>query len=435
MTLKEKGVKFYNKLKNKFLKNDKLELIKKNIIEFRKNKFPNFKFDKKFKIIIGGALVVFIIFTCALTTKINSKDHMIKKINAVLEKRNTKGLSKLLVVDNVKKELSAEDVKPISEFYSNNKARIVDLTKAFNENQSIYSMSLKEEDAIIGQKYKIVTSYRELTINTDIEGANLYINGVSQGVINGKEKKVNLIAPGIYKIKVEYKGSDADLVKEKEITLTENESINIPLDGIKVTLRTNYPEAKVLINEVDSNIKAKDFKEKGPFPTDGSYKIAIKYNTPWGDVVSEPVEIKNNPEINLDLELKNEALKEQLTNLMEDFYNSVFSALNKENKDEIKGTTEEVKNKIYQILNEKYFILKNIYKLEAVDVDLNKSKITFENGQYVGNIVTSVDYLIKKDMFGIPLQSRSVNQSFFIEVIYKNGGWVISNVENFALEK
>lgn len=254
-------------------------------------------------------------------------------------------------------------------------------------------------------------------------------------MISGKEKKLNLIAPGIYDIKLEYKGKNAVLQSEKKVILTDNESTNIPLNGIKISVKTDYPDGKIYINDKDTAVKAKDFIDKGPFPTDGTYKISMKYNSPWGEITSTPIEIKENPVININLELKNENLKAQLKTAMEGFYNSVFSALNKENKEEIKGTTEEVKNKIYEILNEKYFILKNIYKLDNLDIDLEKSTIKFENGEYVGKIVTSVNYLIKKDIFGIPLQSRSVNQNFFVDISYKNGSWVITNVENFYLEK
>lgn len=435
MTLKEKIINYYKNIKEKFLNNNKVETIKEKALNFKKEKFNNIKFDKKLKIIIIVSFCFVLFIGCIFTVQKNSKSYVVKKVYNALEKGNSRGLSKILVIDNMNKKINQEELKPIIDFYSSNKNRVSELTSALNSGKSMYSMSIKEEDGFLGKKYMVATKYSELNIKTDIEGATLYINGVSEGVIKGKEKKINLLAPGIYKIKLEYKGKDAVLESEKEITLTEKDSVDIPLNGMKITVKSNYPDGKIYINDVDTAVKAKDFKDKGPFPVDGSYKISMKYNSPWGEISSESIEIRNNPEINIDLELKNENLKNQLKIVMENFYSSVFSALNKANKDEIKGTTEEIKNKIYNILNEKYFILKNIYKLESVDVDLNKSNIKFENGQYTGNIVTSVNYLIKKDIFGIPLQSKSVNQNFFTEVVYKNGGWIISNIENFSLEK
>ncbi|WP_055070839.1 TcaA 3rd/4th domain-containing protein [Clostridium massiliamazoniense] len=435
MTLKEKIKKCLNSIKEKVCNNEKFEGLKVKIQSIKSKKFLNIKFDRKLILIISISFFFVLFIGCFFTVQKNSKSYVIKKLTTVLDKGNNRALSKIIVVDNMNKNLNAEDLKPVTEFYSSNKNRISELTNSLNSGKSIYSMNIKEKDYLLGKKYYVTTKYRELNIKTDLDGANLYVNGVSEGVISGKEKKLNLIAPGIYDIKLEYKGKNAVLQSEKKVILTDNESTNIPLNGIKISVKTDYPDGKIYINDKDTAVKAKDFIDKGPFPTDGTYKISMKYNSPWGEITSTPIEIKENPVININLELKNENLKAQLKTSMEVFYNSIFSALNKENKEEIKGTTEEVKNKIYEILNEKYFILKNIYKLDNLDIDLEKSTIKFENGEYNGKIVTSVNYLIKKDIFGIPLQSRSVNQNFFVDISYKNGSWVITNIENFYLEK
>ncbi|MFR5264321.1 TcaA 3rd/4th domain-containing protein [Clostridium sp.] len=435
MNLKENFKKYINRIKEKVYNNEKFEGFKNKVKSIKSKNFSNIKFDKKLILIISISFFFILFIGCFFTVQKNSKSYVIKRLTTVLEKGNNKALSKIITVDNMNKNLNAEDLKPVTEFYSSNKNRISELTNSLNSGKSIYSMNIKEKDYFLGKKYYIATKYRELNIKTDLEGANLYVNGVSEGIISGKEKKINLIAPGIYDIKLEYKGKDAVLQSEKKVILTENESTNIPLNGIKISVKTDYPDGKIYINDKDTSVKAKDFIDKGPFPTNGTYKISMKYNSPWGEITSTPIEIKENPVININLELKNENLKAQLKTAMEGFYNSVFSALNKENKEEIKGTTEDVKNKIYEILNEKYFILKNIYKLENLDIDLEKSTIKFENGVYDGKIVTSVNYLIKKDIFGIPLQSRAVNQNFFVDISYKNGSWIVTNIENFYLEK
>lgn len=441
MSFKEKIAESYQKAKDKLgdIKEKKTFVaVKEKISNFKfgkvdLEKLKKIKFDKKTKIILAFSLALLVLLSYSITVKVNSKSYTIKKIYNALEKNDSKDLGKLLTIEGTDKKLSEEQIKPIMEFYSSNKGRIAELTSALNSDKEIYSMKLTSEDGFLGNNYGLTTNYKELTIKTDFEDATLSINGVTEGVIN-KEKKVSLIAPGVYKIKLDYKGKDASLTNEKEITLTENQEVEMKLNGIKVSVKSNYENANILINDKDTAVKAKDFLNKGPFPTDGSYKISMKYNTPWGEIKSEEVPITNNPEIHLNLELKNESLKTQLEPVMEKFYNSVFLSLNNGNKEDITGTTKEVKDKIYDILNEKYFLFKNIYKLESLEVDLNKSKITFENNQYKGNIVTSVNYLIKKDMLGIPLKSKSVTQNFFIEVVYKNGAWVISNVENFTLE-
>ena len=54
------------------------------------------------------------------------------------------------------------------------------------------------------------------------------------------------------------------------------------------------------------------------------------------------------------------------------FYNSVFEALNKKNKDEILNCTEEVKDTIYSYINEKSILFSNNYEINNINVEIEK---------------------------------------------------------------
>ena len=53
---------------------------------------------------------------------------------------------------------------------------------------------------------------------------------------------------------------------------------------------------------------------------------------------------------------------------------------------------------------------------------------------YKGTVVCDVNYTISKNIFGIiGISNTKENKKFFTNVIYKDGKWIVNNVENFSL--
>ena len=112
----------------------------------------------------------------------------------------------------------------------------------------------------------------------------------------------------------------------------------------------------------------------------------------------------------------------------------MFKALNSEDKDDIVNARDEVKNDVYAILNRRYFWLKNSYEVTDLDIKIKNSEIDYNGDDYIGNIVVTISYKIKKQIFGINIKSEEYKENFFTQIKYENDQWIVCDINNFLLE-
>lgn len=433
---------FENTLKTKdkclsYVKND--EKIKAITDNFKNNieKFKNYKYVKKInkKRILIPLCIISVFFLGNFVGDISHReDIFIKKVERALEKGKTRTILSLIKVEgNI--ELNKSDIKPLIEFYKTDISRVKTLIDTLRKGGSIYSLKLCTDKDNIFSKYYLELKLQDMEISSNFQGSYVYVNGVDKGIIDEDGSlEVNNMVPGIYDIEIE-KESDYGTIKEKsEITLVENSNFDIPLQGSLVTVNSNFEEGIVYINGRNSNTKVKDFIDIGPFSINDSTTLMVKADTPWGTLSSNEITIGNYPVVELNIDLKNNKVVDEINNVVNRFYFSVFKALNSENKSDIVSATEEVKDNVYSILNKEYFWFKNSYEVSDLEIRINNSEINFDGNNYTGNIVVNVSYKIKKQIFGISIKTEEYSKNFFTEIKYQNNNWIVCGINNFSLE-
>lgn len=432
MTLKEKFLdeigKFKIYMRNLKDKSDKrIESFNnsENTKKIRGNKY--FKF---WPLVVVGIIILIIFFSMNIMN--NTKQEVIDKFTSAVDSNNPSKLESIVKLPDGEGITKAQAI-PILNFFETDKNRVNEVKKAFNSGKANYSMSLKRDKKLISEDYYIEVAYKTLTIDSNLDKTNLIIDGQNMGAFD-KEKSLKLIAPSEYKIELEHKNEYATLSKNKKIDFTKDTKINFDLEGTYITVSSNVPEATVYINDSSTGVEAKNFNDIGPFPSDGTYQISLKYNTPFGSVSSEKISIKDIPDIKLDIDLKSAGIETSLNNLIGKFYESVFSAIDEKNVDKIEFATDAAKNKIYSDIKEKGFILKNVYKLNSSSIDFAKSTVELKDGVYYANSVASIEYNVKKEILGVPLKSSNYTQDFFTKAKYQDGKWEIYEIENFDLK-
>ena len=208
----------------------------------------------------------------------------------------------------------------------------------------------------------------------------------------------------------------------------KDEQVTINFDAMNIKVKSQFGDAKILVNDNEIGALVRDDKEIGPVSKDGSVTVSIKKTFPWGEITSSPVKVENSKEINVPINIENEELIRQLSNCTDVFYRSVFKALNNEDKQCIEASSNEAKNKIYQILEDKYIIFKKTY--EIVDVNIQKGKNEYSREPYSATVAVSLKYKVKS-FFGII--SDEYEKNFFTKLQYVNGEWMVVEVENFNL--
>lgn len=418
-----------------------MDKLKENIKEvghkvsdfFKKGKNKIIR-EKDPKIIIL-CLISLIGIIVVLYGNVSSKrSDVIEQLANSLNKGNERALMNLIEEGDMNSGITKEELTPYIDFFKEDKTRVNKLIHSLENGEEIYSTKLESRKSFWGEKWYIVIEKKDLLVSSNFQESSVYLNNNFIGTTNssGSLKIPNLI-PGIYNLKVEKKAYNSNLVEEKSIIFMDNNKVDIPLNGTLITVKSSFDDSNVYINGEDSGIKVRDFKDVGPFPKDGSTYLTIKCNTPWGEIDSEKVYIKDHPEIKIELDLKNTVIKDDVEKVVKEFYNSVFQSLNSEDKNDIKDATANVKENIYSTLSQKYFFLKNDYDISDLQIKMENSSIERNHGLYEANIVVNVSYKIKKKILGIDVKSDNVEKNFFTKMKYENGKWLVYEVQDFSL--
>lgn len=407
MGIKEYIVKFMSKTKEFLSK--AIELLKGN-----------------FKIFILVFIIVSLFLGYFVGNIRTTRDKVLRNLEIGLEEGKTSKLTDVIRVDG--KKVSKKDLAPLVNYYKGQDSsvkNIIDQIKIGSEN-CIFNLVNKK--SIFGNDYYVNLKTFNLKVLSNLEEADILINKKKK--VNSGDTLDNLI-PGKYTISGSINNKYGKIKKEEDITLMKDETVNLNLDGVLVTVNSDFKDASVLINGKDSGIKVCDFKNIGPMPTDGSIKLSIEQELPWGVIKGKEHEVLQNSDISLNLDIVNDKLWDEVNKSLETFYKSVFESLNNEDKNLISGATDEVKNKIYRVLEQYYLFMKNKYEIKSLNIDKEKSSFKYKDGQYMGTVVCDVQYDTSKAIFGFNKKENS--KKFLTKVLYKNGTWIIYDIENFSL--
>lgn len=390
--------------------------------------------DKNPKVIVVGVIVVIGLIIFLYGNATSKKSDVVEQLANSLNKGNERALLNLLNDGYNGNHITQGELVPYIRFFQEDKNRVNKLVYALDKGEELYSTKLESRKTFWGKKWFISLKEKDMQISSNFQDSNVYLDDNfvgttnSSGILNIENK-----FPGLYNVKVEKKSYNSNLKEEKKIVFMDKEKFDIPLNGVLVTIKSSFQDGIVYINGESSKIKVKDFKDVGPFPTDGTTYLTIKCDTPWGELNSEKVYIKDHPELKIDLDLKNTPVKDEIDKAVGDFYNSVFYSLNSEDKNGIKNSTSDVKENIYSILSQKYFLFKNNYDISDLQIKMENSSIELNHGVYEANIVVNVSYKIKKKLLGIDIKSESKEKNFFTKMKYENGSWIVYNIQDFSL--
>lgn len=386
------------------------------------------------KVIIGLVILVIGVIIFLYGNVMSKRSDVVEQLANSLNKGNERALLNLLNEGQTGNDITQEELSPYIKFFQEDKNRVNKLVYALDKGEEMYSTRIEPKKTFWGEKWFVELDKKNMKIVSNFEDVSVYLDGNFVGTTNSSGSlEIENKIPGLYNVKIEKKAYNSNLKEEKKFIFMDKDKFDIPLNGVLVTVKSSFEDGMVYINGENSNIEVKDFKDVGPFPTDATTYLTINCDTPWGELNSEKVYIKDCPEIKIDLDLKNATVKKEIEKFVDDFYNSVFNSLNSENKNVIKNATNEVKANIYSILSQKYFVIKNKYDISDLKIKMENSSIELNHGVYEANIVVNISYKIKKKILGIDIKSESKEKNFFTKMKYENNKWIVYNVQDFSL--
>lgn len=408
------------------------EMIKSNynlFIEYVKDiKGKGFKSlfkERKLELSIIS-VVIFVILIFLFSNFTLSKEKLLKKFELALINGNSNSLAKCVKLED--KDIASKELKPLIDGYDKNKLRINKIVNEIRRNGKSENFKLKIKKGFLYDKYYIDINTINVKFTTNISDVNVEFLNKRFNLIN--EAEFNII-PGEYSLSYKYKTKYGDISESKIINLMEDKIVEVNIDANYITLYSNYDDAKVFINNVDTGLISKEIKNYGPLPKDKDIKVFIQREFPWGIIKSEKISVGNNQYINLNIGMVNDRLNNMINETVDSFYSSVFNALNNKDKNLISGSIELVKEVVYNYMNEKAFLFSNSYEISDLAVEIEKSDFKYEEGIYKASLLTKVEYSVYKKIF--PFAKNYNEASFIINLEYEDNKFIVNGIQKIEI--
>ncbi|WP_195517303.1 TcaA 3rd/4th domain-containing protein [Paraclostridium bifermentans] len=369
---------------------------------------------------------IFAIFIFLLSSFGLSKEEVLSKFELALINGNPSTLAQYVKVENEK--VSSKELQPFIDGYDKDKVRIKKIVNELRKVGKSGNFTVESRKGFLKEKYYIDINTINVSFITNINDVDIEFSNKRFNLIDKAEFDV---IPGTYKVLYTYKTEYGDISESKIVNLMEDETVEINVDGRYITLYSNFDDAKVFINDLDTGLEAKDVKNYGPLPKDKDIKIHLEREFPWGKINSEEVLISNDQYIKLDINMVNDELNNMIDEKVNEFYFSSFEALNSKDKSLILGATEEVKEMVYNYINEKAFLLSNNYEITDLSVEIEKSDFKYEDNIYKASLVTRINYSVYKKL--LPFVKNSNESSFILNLEYENEDFIIKGIQKIDI--
>lgn len=386
------------------------------------------KIIKKNKLIVVSlfSFIIFMLVSMFFLINLN-QDKIIDKLNEALLNENKVRISKFVMVNE--KKVSEQELEPLINYYNENQEKITNLINGLRTEGRYGAFKVIVKKNIFYKRYYININAVEIEFTSNLNNIEVEFGNKKFKLMN--EAKFDVI-PGIYELKYTYKTEYGDITEKVNLSIVENKKINLDVNGNYITLYSNFNDAEVFINDKYTGLSAKDIVNFGPIPRDKEILIKLKKEFPWGKIESEEVDISNKEYLKLDINMANDNLINMINQDISKFYNSVFEALNKKNKDEILNCTEEVKDTIYSYINEKSILFSNNYEINNINVEIEKSDFRYEDYIYKASILTKASYNISKNL--LPFLETKYENYFLLNLEYVENGFKVIRIQKINID-
>lgn len=222
----------------------------------------------------------------------------INKLKAAIEREDIKYLKTHLKVEKYNQSLTDEDIKRIGKLLKDPDI-CGKLSNYYNTKDLNISIVKDGKENLFLDKYIIVLKPYTLILDSNISKTKVIMDGKEIGEINDEcIFEHNLILPGKHNFQLKYNNDYVDLEEEEEILFFDDYVSeiyhSIYLDGKFINVDSNYYDAKLFVNNVDTGKTIGEIDSFGPIPLDGSITIQAKLNTSDGTLESEKVTVDDN---------------------------------------------------------------------------------------------------------------------------------------------
>ncbi|WP_062354501.1 TcaA 3rd/4th domain-containing protein [Bacillus kwashiorkori] len=236
-----------------------------------------------------------------------------------------------------------------------------------------------------GKKWGILDSYQlvvapvQLKLTTNQDDITWMVNEKETDA-----SKNESFFPGPATVKAVFTNEYVSLDNVKEVTLfnlqKDFEEVKIEFEIREVTLRVEEKDADIVINEQETGLKTDGNPiSLGLLPVDGSVKVYIKKDYPWGTMKSDPIQVKE-PRISTNFYSIPEEVQNQIMEQANDLIEQHFLAIESFDSSVITLSGDIHKKAVEEIYKKhQNRQVKHMYSLINVNYDLSSFGDPFYN--------------------------------------------------------
>ena len=218
------------------------------------NKFMNLSIEKRITIISMLILILSIFVMISMSSGISTKEEVISNFKTAIENKDVKLLSKTLKVDN--KRVNYENLIPIMNYYHDKMDTLLDVTKKLRADNKSGMLQIESKKNILAEEYYLNINKVSVEVKSNFNDTEVTIDNKT---IKSGEILENII-PGNYVASYKLKTDFGFVTGENEVTITDQDVINISVDAGNITIYSDYKDADVFIG--NKNIGKKVSKKK-----------------------------------------------------------------------------------------------------------------------------------------------------------------------------
>lgn len=385
------------------------------------NSKPKMTLSKaQLKIILGvaAALVLCLAFYF-VGASVNSKDKAVAKITAAIQSNDAAKLSKYVVCSDPKLKIDAKTLEGLVNYLNKTpsfKNEIIDSIKkqasdpisssklsketkelaalATGTSNSFFTLKTQGKAWLFFNKYVLELKPVYIKVSTNFKDTQVFLGDtlVCTADKDNFTKEIGPFAPGLYKLKAALKGQFGDIEKAVDIDavgdLDSSDkgqlviNTGLDLDVGQVSVNCDDKDAELFVNGKDTGMKIKDVKKIGPIATDGSAKMYVQKDFPWGTIKGEEAKVDGSY-VDLELSGMDEASKAKVMDAEMNYSKSWIEALKAKDASKMASITEKKKaeqtEKIKTLIDNKQVYTGSITKIVF---DYDYFRVSQNDGKY-----------------------------------------------------
>ncbi|WP_273124200.1 zinc ribbon domain-containing protein [Bacillus weihaiensis] len=411
-------------------------------------------------LIISGVAIVLLFAGYKVGGALTSETRLIEKFEKALLENDSKAVAKLLSSNDKKVTIDEKSVKGLLKYYKENPEQVrgtIDVLEnqsrvlktantskdfsiedMFNEFASSSMINLEKDGKILFyDKYELNIDPVYLQLGTNYKDTVLFVDGKEVGKADQPEYEATFgpFLPGYHDVEAKLKTDFIDLAIKEEIFLDEyndkqSEYIEIEADEVTVSLPEGIKKASLLINGKDVGVNPIENPTFGPVLTDGTMKIQVVSELPWGKTTSKETPITSDY---VQVNILSEETQDQLMDTVHNYYTQYGEAYTKMDASKVTTATKALVDSIMrEAKNDKEYKYNRKIKYISTNFDLDNVQIEKLEDHWAAYITGETKSNVAYGYDGSDLEMEEYENGCNFQLIYDEDkkNWLLNEVNS-----